>query len=171
MQRQQRGDLDQEAAKGKAQPSLREVMGEGDAGRDRDHTTDSQRDPQAPIHLSGASTGHERDDRARRDKGEPKALAFDLADAEEGGQGRRHDQCSANPEQPRYDATNDPEWHRPAPGERFSVGLARKPEPGAIGNDRCEDHQKRCEGQTQTTGVECAPSASVQIQYDRSLKR
>jgi hypothetical protein len=24
-------------------------MGEGDAGRDRDHTTDSQRDPQAPI--------------------------------------------------------------------------------------------------------------------------
>ena len=52
-------------------------MGEGDPGRDRDHTTDSQRDPQAPIHLSGASIGHERDDRARRDKGEPKALAFD----------------------------------------------------------------------------------------------
>jgi hypothetical protein len=49
-------------------------MGEGDAGRDRDHTTDSQRDPQAPIHLSGASIGHERDDRARRDKGEPKAV-------------------------------------------------------------------------------------------------
>ena len=72
-------------------------------------TADSQRDPQAPIHLSGASIGHERDDRARRDKGEPKALAFDLADAEEGGQGRRHDQCSANPEQPRYDATNDSE--------------------------------------------------------------
>src|ERR1700731_4536693 len=75
-------------------------MGEGDAGRDRDHTTDSQRDPQAPIHLSGASIGHERDNRARRDKGEPKALAFDLADAEEGGQGRRHDQCSANPNSP-----------------------------------------------------------------------
>ena len=34
----ERGDQDQEAAKGKAQPSLGEAMGEGDAGRDRDHT-------------------------------------------------------------------------------------------------------------------------------------
>jgi hypothetical protein len=63
-------------------------------------------------------------------------MAFDLADAEEGGQGRRHDQCSANPEQPRYDATNDPKTllevpHRVAERRRRDAETRRRhPEAG-----------------------------------------
>ena len=63
-------------AKGKAQPSLGEALDEGDACRDCHRTTDSQRDPQTPIHLPGAGIGRERDDRTRRDEGEPKAKSL-----------------------------------------------------------------------------------------------